>query len=643
MPEIKDSGAEDNIPDSKSLPEKAVPNESGPPVTQPTLPKDGSGGAAVPKKADVPERAAKKVAAAQKKAASKQAAKPKKKTVGHVDTASGSETAAADEQKKRGEVKLATTQSVRHSQRKVRRRWPAVLAGVATLALAVGVVGAGTLYPGADATTETTPVPHPLPVGETSANCQGPTQLLAGSAVGADPEFSASPSSTNTLLDAVVLSGSTGDLPGAEVQSLDGKSTPLFTVAQAPASAAPSPSAMTGKPKARAEVVRGKSMQASSVLRLQPLGEEASRGSGSVVVDAADGDLAGLAAASCQTPSNELWLSGASTTVGRTAILVISNSSQSPATVSLEFFSGNGPLQAPAGKGLVIDAGTVRSVVLSGLAPDQELLSVHLKSAGGAVSAVIQQSILRGLTPGGIDYLAPVQAPSSALVIPGVRVQDPGAATKISAQAGYEDATTALTVTVPGLRDSVVEVKAYGPEGQVALPNGGVFTAVAGKVNQLSLAGLAKGTYSLSVRADEAVAATVRLVNSTKEGDAVDMAFVPSAARLGDTHLVSLPQNATSSLVFSAPDDGATVNLVPISEKGVLGVSKEVKLKAGNTVTVDPSALLGSGTAAVLVSASGAPSYGTQLLGTADSANIAVLPIVGTSAGAQAINLTLGY
>ncbi|MDJ0312396.1 DUF5719 family protein [Arthrobacter sp. H35-D1] len=525
---------------------------------------------------------------------------------------------------------------------RTRRRWPVVLAGAAALAVAVAAVGAASLYPGVDATAEISLVPHPLPVGESLANCQGPTQLLAGSSAGADPEFSANSSKTTSQLNAVVLSGSTGELPGAAVQTLDGKFTPLFTVAEEGTPTSKS-TKLPGAPKARAGVVDGKAVAAPSVLRMQPLGEQMPQGSGSVVVAANDGDLAGLAAANCQRPSSELWLSGASTSVGRTALLAISNSSPSPASVSLELFGDAGPVAAPGGKDLVVAPGTVRTVVLAGLAPDQELLSIHLKSTGGAVSAVIQQSVLRGLTPGGVDYLSPVQNPASKLSIPGVRVQAPGAAAKISAQSGYKDAAPTLVVTVPGAGDSVVEVKAHGPEGQVALPNGGVFTAAAGKVSNFSLAGLPKGTYSLSINADAPVTAGVQIVNFTKPGEAVDLALAPSAARLGNTHLVSLPQEVSSTLVFSAPEGESTVTLVPISTGGVLGAGKDVQLKAGKTATVDPASLLGSGTTAVVVSVAGAPTFGTQLLDTGDSANIAVLPIVGTASGAHAINIITGY
>lgn len=588
---------------------------------------------AKPAKEPKPAKAAKAAKVAEKKAGAESIAAEK-----------GTEKAAEKVTGEKGSAKTPrAAKAPRRAQRTVRRRWPLVLAGTATLALAAGMVGAGTVFPGNDATHIAEAVPHMLPVGESMANCQGPTQLLAGSAAGTDPEFSANSSSTKTTVNAVVLSGSAGDLPGAAVEALVGKSSPLFTVSQAPSSPATASNEVNGKPKMKAVVARGKSTGASSVLRIQPLGEEIPRGAASVVVSSDDGDLAGLSGATCQSPSNELWLSGASTSVGRTAILAISNSSPSAATVSLDIYGNNGPVQTAGGKGLVVAPGTVRSVVLSGLAPDLDMLSVHLKSSGGAVSAVIQESVLRGLTPGGVDYLAPVQDPSSTLTIPGVRVQAPATAAKISGQSGYEDATTVLAVTVPGAADSVVEVKAYGADGQVALPNGGVFTAAAGKVNQLSLAGMPEGTYSLSVKADAAVTATARMVNSTKVGEATDLAFAPSAGRLGDTHLVTLPQDVTSSLVFVAPEGTSTVSLVPISADGVLGAAKTIELAVGVTTTVNAANLLGSGAVSALVSVSGAPTYGSQLLSESGSAGIAVLPISGTSAGTQAINITTGY
>lgn len=530
------------------------------------------------------------------------------------------------------------------------RRWPLVLAGSATALLAVAAVTAGTFVPLVDATAVTTPEAQALPVGVSLASCVGPTQLLSGSATGADPEFSPGSSSMKASLSAVVLSQQDGLMPGASVNKLDAKFTSLLTISTE-SKTVPSPSAsagsslapVTGVAKMKAVHVQDMAVSAPSVLRVLPLNNKNGRSAGAVVVKSSDGDLQGLSAASCQQPSNDLWLAGASTTVGRTSVLTLTNPTASPATVSLELFGAKGAIQAPGGNGIVVAPGTSNQVVLAGLAPDQELLSVHLKSTGGAVAAVIQQSVLRGLTSGGVDFLAPVQALAGTQIIPGVRVQDPAIAAKISGQDGYSDATTALAVTVPGAADAVVEVKAYGESGQVALANGGVFTATAGKVSELPLAGLAKGTYTFSVSSDSAVSATVRAVNSTKPGADTDFAFAPTTSRLGDNQLVTLPGTADSRLAFTAPTGGGAVTLVPISKAGTLGTAKNIELKAGVTNVVDPVSLLGADTVAVLVSASGESVYGTQMLSSGDSANIAILPFVDTAAEAHSLNIITGY
>ncbi len=58
---------------------------------------------------------------------------------------------------------------------------------------------------------------------------------------------------------------------------------------------------------------------------------------------ATDGDLQGSAAAACQQPANDLWLVGANTALGRTAVLNLSNASSTPATVSLDLYGAQGP------------------------------------------------------------------------------------------------------------------------------------------------------------------------------------------------------------------------------------------------------------------------------------------------------------
>jgi hypothetical protein len=520
------------------------------------------------------------------------------------------------------------------------RRWPAVLAGTTTAVIAAGAVAAATVLPGNPATAIVTGAPVVLPVGNTVNNCVAPTRLLTGTAVGTDPQYSPDSSSSTSTLNALLLSTPGGVLPGASLNSLDGSGAPLETLTPSP-SATATPAA--GLAKLNAVNLGATSVSADTVLNAAPVGGQRAVVSGAVVVSTPDGDLQGLAAANCQEPSNDLWLAGASTTVGRTAVLNVVNSSQTAATINLDLYGSDGPIQAAGGKGLLIPAGKSRAIVLAGLAPNQNQLSMRLKSTGGPVTATIQQSVLRGLTAGGVDYLQPVEAPSNGRVITGVQVQAPADAAKISGQSGYADATAAVEVTIPGNSDAVVEVKVFGPGGQAALPNGGVVTAKAGSVTEVPLAGLPAGTYTLSLSSDTPLTATARMVDSTKPGEPVDFAYSPAAARVGDNQLVTLPKGQSSLLSFAAGGAHGSVQLVPVKANGDLGKAATVDLNGGTNVVVDPVKLVGADAVGLVVSATGDAVYAAQVLSSAKSAGIAVLPFPSTTANGHSVNVVLGY
>ena len=240
-------------------------------------------------------------------------------------------------------------------------------------------------------------------------------------------------------------------------------------------------------PRRAAGVVSQRGVDDVSVLSADAQADRQASAGAVMRYAAEDGDLRGSAAAACQQPANDLWLVGANTALGRTAVLNLSNASGSAATVSLELFGAKGQIQAPGSRGLLVAPGTTRSIILAGLAPGQERLSVRVRSAGGPVAAVIQQSVLRGLTPGGVEFIAPATAPALRQVISGVDIQDPAGLAGLTGKSGFGDAGPALQIAVPGSADAVVAVKLYGRDGQKALPGGGVVTAKAGTVTEVPL------------------------------------------------------------------------------------------------------------------------------------------------------------
>ncbi len=525
-----------------------------------------------------------------------------------------------------------------------------VLAGSAIAILAAATVAAGTAMP-PTAATKTVDLPSAaLPAGQSVGSCPGPAQLLEGSDAGTDPQFSPASNTASSAVSALLLSAGDGRLPRSTLAAL-GQGGVLATLATPPvpapsaasATSAPARTAPGAPDNRKAVVLRAQSVDTASVLRADPLNGQRTSANGITAFTASDGDLQGLAAANCQSPSNDIWLLGASTTVGRTAILNIANSSATAATINLDLYGDKGPIQAPGARGLLVPAGGTRSIVLAGLASGQQDLAVRLKSTGGPVAATIQQSVLRGLTAGGVETLEPVAAPAVRQAVTGIDVQDPALAGRLAGQSGYQDAGSALQVAVPGVTDAVVQVRVYGTGGQRALPNGGVFTAKAGAVSELPLTGLPAGTYTVDVRADSSFTAAVRVVHGTKTGEAVDFASTGASARLGDGQLITLPPGIQSRLSFGVADGRARVSLTPVTAAGKLLSVKNVDVAGGTTVVVDPKQLAGDDVAGFIASATGDSVVGAQVLTVKDGAGVSVVGIPPGVAGQQSATVVLGY
>ncbi|WP_347110336.1 DUF5719 family protein [Paenarthrobacter sp. S56] len=298
--------------------------------------------------------------------------------------------------------------------------------------------------------------------------CPEPARLVTGTEVGTDAQFSPVSTTATSALNAVVLSNAAGTVPGSSISALGGGS--MAEIAKAPTS---TPSPTPGPPVLAAAAASMSPVSSPAVVGADPIGNEKASLAANLNYSATDGDLRGLAVAQCQQPGNDAWLLGANTALGRTAVLNLSNASETPATVNLDLFGGQGQIQAPGARGLLIAPGTTRSVNLAGLAPNQADLAVHVRSTGGPVAGTIQQSVLRGLVPGGVEYLSAGAAPSTLQVMAGVDIQDAAAVQALGTKSGFADAVPALQIAVPGSADAVVQVKLYGANGERQIPNGG--------------------------------------------------------------------------------------------------------------------------------------------------------------------------
>ncbi|MEH0110314.1 DUF5719 family protein [Tersicoccus sp. MR15.9] len=505
-------------------------------------------------------------------------------------------------------------------------------ASVVVLAAAGALVAAPVLAPGTAPAAGSRSVAAPaaaVPAAETTAVCPGAPRLLtAGSST--DPQLSPVSDSARTTVAAVVGSTDDGVLGGTVLEPLTGRGS-LATLAQAPRST-------TGSGTPRAAARTGIGVNSPSVLRASPVGQTPTAAGAVLGYRADDGDLRGLAAATCQAPGNDLWLLGASTTVGRTAILTLHNPGTSPATVDLDLAGTRGPITAVGSQGLLLAPGASRSIVLAGLAPGQSDLGVRVRSRGGPVAAVIQQSVLRGLTPGGVEYLTPVESPALTRTVPGVLI--PSATDMTALRRAAPDTVPVLQLTVPGDGDATVRVQAHGPAGQVALGTAGVVRARGGAVTTVPLTALPAGVWGVTVRSDVPVTAGVRTVRGTDVRRPVDIAEAGAAARLGQEIVLPVLPVGAPQLALTAPAAAATVTLRPVGADGRLGRARTVQVGAGRSLVTDPRQGTPSASAVVVQSGGGAV-YAAQVT-TAGESGIAVAAVPEPAQDVRQIPLRLG-
>lgn len=517
----------------------------------------------------------------------------------------------------------------------------AALVGLASAALILAGAGAvvvgGSLVPPPDSSRSIAAAAAAVPAGTSLGVCPGPARLLEGTEAGTDPQFSPESATAASAVTGAVL-GAAGVLPASRLSQLDGTTAAEIAKGSDQAATAAAPQELL------AGVVASRPVDQVSVLSADALANQKASAAAVMKFTATDGDLQGTAASNCNQPSNDQWLAGASTTVGRTSVLVLTNASTTPATVSLELFGAAGQIQAPGSRGLLVAPGTSRSLVLAGLAPGEEQLSVHIRSAGGPVAAVIQQSVLRGLTPGGVDFIAPGAAPAMRQVMTGVDIQDPAGVAQLTGKPGYEDAGPALQLTVPGPSDAVVEVKVYGRDGQKALPAGGVVTAKAGAVTEVSLAGVPAGQYTVAASSDVSFVAATRVTRGLQEDQPSDVAWAAAGVRLGSQHVVPVPQGGTRSLVFGALDARATITYAAVTSDGKVRTPATADIAGGTTSSIAvPDKVEDADVVGYVVSASGDAAYGAVLVQQDGRSDVSTLAFLAAAAGQETVPVTLSY
>ena len=534
----------------------------------------------------------------------------------------------------------SSTHGTHSKRRKSRTRVAGVLGSIGVLCLGAGAITAGSVFAPASAGPGPEVAMTSLPAGDSLASCPSTMKLFTGAGTGVDPEFEPASKDAKTSVRAAVLSDSSGRIPGTEMLKTDGSVEKSIAPRLSAKEAQESKGAgQDGTSERKGALSPAIGYAEALTTHAQPLGGVKSQVAAVRSYKATDGDLAGLAIAGCPAPAAETWLTGALTTPGSTAVLNLVNTSASVAQVRIDLRGAEGPVEAANLHGLAVAPGESKSIVLAGYAPDEKALSAKVTSSGGRVNATIQQSTLRGLVPGGVDYLGAGTSSDKTQVIPGVSILDPKLAAELAKPGANAEAVAQLVFAATSSEGATVKVRALGPEGEVQIPGGGDIVVASNATATMSLAGLPAGNYTFVIEADSAVSASAKMVRGTKADEPMDQAWVAAASRLGSEHLMVLPAQGNTNVVLSAPGDSATVSVRSLGSDGKLSAARDVELSDSRSVVLSKTDF-GDGAAALVLSATGAPAYAAAVV-TEGAYGIGSLGLSDAPAGREGVQVVL--
>lgn len=302
--------------------------------------------------------------------------------------------------------------------------------------------------------------------------------------------------------------------------------------------------------------------------------------------------MQGAVGANCQAPSVEQWLIGANTTVGRESLLLISNPNNTDATIDLNLYGPNGPIDSAGLNGIAVSAN--RSVVLplAGFAPETESLTVHLTAHGAAVSSWIQQKTIRGTVAAGADLISPSIDAAKSLVIPGLLKRGTDDATKlIAGNPNYSDLTPRLSVYVPGSVEATFTAQIIGADSKTY---GTVVqqTVQGGQSLFFPITGLKDGDYSVFITSSQPLIGQVQF-SRTKSGKTpnTDFAYLPAVASSSSAQVIAVPNSGISKLTVAASADApAAVKVVDLGS-GTASTIQVPKL-ASRVITLTPGSVI---------------------------------------------------
>ena len=263
-------------------------------------------------------------------------------------------------------------------------------------------------------------------------------------------------------------------------------------------------------------------------------------------------DIRGVLAAECGDPLNDAWLVGGDTSLGREAVLVITNGSDVDATIDLDIWGVDGVIAAPGSKGLVIPALSQRAFPLAGFAPSELSPVIRITSNGAPVWSVLQTSVVRGLVAGGLDRVTPNQGAATEAYFPIFSIESEDVIGPLRSDPDFVDMETVIRVFAPGEAPATVSVRLTNLSTGETIDT--TAEVPAGRVTELVVDEIPAGQYSAEVQSDVPVVAGLRFAYYDTKAKHADHAWASAAQSFTGTVAVVAPVEGTLSLQNASGD-----------------------------------------------------------------------------------------
>ena len=316
--------------------------------------------------------------------------------------------------------------------------------------------------------------------------------------------------------------------------------------------------------------------------------QSASQGSlviaGSSTQLAAISSMRGLAAASCQQPSNDFTIVGGSTLAGRESLMVLTNPSPIDATADLRVFTDLGEVKVSGLSGISVPAQSTTTVSLASFAPTVPSLAVQVLSQGAKLAGWIQARAVSGTQARGVDWISPNPQASELMVLPGLVIRGTKVINEAVGEQEKSDAGHALRIFAP--EGANVTVQVVSSKADVF---GAVFTGIieSGTVSDFPIAELKDGDYSVFVSSDKPVFSALRVARGNSDATPrLDFAWLSPAEELVSDRAVAIRAEGDSILVLANSGTvSATVSIQTLRS----GATERVLVPALGTATLNLS------------------------------------------------------